>query len=420
MTSFEHAFKQLVMDTATALNGAITKAAKTVAESNSNSASSAALAESDKAFDATLFVEATAAKTVAESNSNSDSSLFGMSWSEINKAFDTTLILEATPPIYLISVEGNIGSGKSTLLDQLKTAFSDNDSVQFIPEPVDQWNTIIDHKSGQTMLQRFYAYPQTYAFEFQMMALLSRLALLRKVFSPTSSNKPTKPMVYVSERSVYTDRYVFAQMMRDSDHISDTGFQIYDRWFHEFIGDIHYDHIVYITATPQECIDRVHVRQRPGEENISPRYLEECNQYHDSLIQHLSGLNNPVLVTYLDGHFDLSDTRRLEQTKQIILNLLDPKPKCPEPKCPEPKCPKPTVPMDVKADTVPQPADPTANLNPEPKEDLNTDPDSVNVGLTDAEQLMAFMTTYRRLPRLISTNPKEHALAQYVSSSISK
>jgi deoxycitidine kinase/deoxyguanosine kinase len=80
--------------------------------------------------------------------------------------------------IKIISIDGNIGSGKSTLMGKLKTYFINNKNVVFLKEPVDEWDTIRD-ENNVTMLEKFYADQKTYSFPFQMMAYISRLALLK-------------------------------------------------------------------------------------------------------------------------------------------------------------------------------------------------------------------------------------------------
>ena len=78
----------------------------------------------------------------------------------------------------IISIEGNIGSGKTTLLAELKTKFGHDKNIVFLKEPVDDWATITD-VNGVTMLEKFYANQKEYSFPFQMMAYISRLALLK-------------------------------------------------------------------------------------------------------------------------------------------------------------------------------------------------------------------------------------------------
>ena len=79
----------------------------------------------------------------------------------------------------IISIEGNIGSGKSTLLENLKQEFKHNKNIIFLREPVDEWESIRDSK-GTSMIEKFYADQDKYSFSFQMMAYISRLALLKK------------------------------------------------------------------------------------------------------------------------------------------------------------------------------------------------------------------------------------------------
>ena len=88
---------------------------------------------------------------------------------------------ESTTPI-LVSIEGNIGAGKSSFLHALKSAAGTEllgRQVIFLQEPVDEWQNIKD-KNGVDILTKFYGNQEEYAFKFQMMAYISRQALVRK------------------------------------------------------------------------------------------------------------------------------------------------------------------------------------------------------------------------------------------------
>ena len=110
--------------------------------------------------------------------------------------------------VQIISIEGNIGSGKSTLLAHLK---ENCPNVVFLKEPVDEWEKIRD-ENGTTMLEKFYADQTKYSFSFQMMAYISRLKILRD----TIRNHPERPITIITERSLNTDKMVFAKMLYDS------------------------------------------------------------------------------------------------------------------------------------------------------------------------------------------------------------
>ena len=111
----------------------------------------------------------------------------------------------------VISIEGNIGSGKSTLLSHLKQSLSAENVPQiiFLQEPVDEWENIKDEQ-GNTMIQKFYGDQTKYSFSFQMMAYISRLALLKKSIEENPS------AIIITERSLFTDKFVFAKMLYDS------------------------------------------------------------------------------------------------------------------------------------------------------------------------------------------------------------
>ena len=87
----------------------------------------------------------------------------------------------------IISIEGNIGSGKTTLLKNLREYYKNNDNIIFLDEPLNEWNKITD-ENGITILEKFYMDQKKYAFSFQMMAYITRLAILRKAYN-SNNNK---------------------------------------------------------------------------------------------------------------------------------------------------------------------------------------------------------------------------------------
>ena len=197
----------------------------------------------------------------------------------------------------IFSIEGNIGSGKSTLLAYLKRIYTENRNIIFLREPVDEWESIKD-TSGQTMLQKFYQDQETYSFPFQMMAYISRLALLKEAIQ-------TNPKaIIITERSLYTDKYVFAKMLYESGKMEDVNYQIYEKWFDTFAQDYPIDGIIYVNTNYKICNERIQKRSRAGESNIPIEYLENCETYHGSMMQ-IVETKKPNLV--LDGNVDIYD-----------------------------------------------------------------------------------------------------------------
>ena len=189
--------------------------------------------------------------------------------------------------IQLISIEGNIGSGKSTLLTHLRNHFTGNPQVIFLKEPVDEWEKIKD-ENGKTILENFYADQAKYSFSFQMMAYISRLKLLRDTFKQQNASLTNNKVIIISERSLYTDKMVFAKMLYDTGKIEHINYQIYLNWFHTFADDFPVQKIIYVQTDPTVCQERIARRSREGEGNIPLEYLSACNHYHENMLDQTS------------------------------------------------------------------------------------------------------------------------------------
>lgn len=193
----------------------------------------------------------------------------------------------------IYSFEGNIGSGKSTLITLLEkerklcSYFLNN--IVYLHEPVDVWSTI-KGVDGTTILEKFYHDQEKYAFSFQMMAYVSRIAQLRNAV------KKNPYAIFITERSVYTDKNVFAKMLYDNDKIEKVDYEIYLKWFEEFTQDLPLDGIIYIRTDPDVCNERIKVRNRPGE-TIPLEYSVRCHNYHEDWIH-----NTKCPVLTLNGN----------------------------------------------------------------------------------------------------------------------
>ncbi len=197
---------------------------------------------------------------------------------------------------YIFSIEGNIGSGKSTLVKELKKSVPNilDKKVVYVQEPVNEWSKIKD-KKGETILEKFYANQHKYAFSFQMMAYISRLALLRNIV------RENPDAIIITERSVFTDREVFAKMLYDEGKIEEVDYQIYLKWFDEFIEEIPITGLIYVTTTPEKSKERVDLRARAGE-TIPLSYLQRCHDYHESWIKNIK-----KQVCLFNGNVDFKD-----------------------------------------------------------------------------------------------------------------
>jgi deoxyadenosine/deoxycytidine kinase len=208
----------------------------------------------------------------------------------------------------IVSIEGNIGSGKSTLLENLRKHYNDNCHVVFLKEPVDDWEKIKDNQ-GNTMLKKFYADQDKYSFPFQMMAYISRLKILRDTIKEITSKNIAENYVIITERSLYTDKHVFAKMLHDQGKIEDVCYQIYLNWFDEFAKDFPINYTVYVQTDPTNCYARIHKRAREGEEVIPLAYLKDCHSYHEEFLDEKTGISSKKL--FIDGNVDIYKNEKI-------------------------------------------------------------------------------------------------------------
>ena len=218
---------------------------------------------------------------------------------------------------HIFNIEGNIGSGKSTFVRILEKEMKSINSIPiiYVQEPVDEWSTIKD-KNGETILEKFYRDQHKYAFSFQMMAYISRLSLVKSIIR----NNPNS--IIICERSVFTDKEVFAKMLYDDGKIEEVNYQIYLKWFNEFIEDIPTSGIIYVNTTPENSKGRVDFRARLGED-IPLEYLKKCNNYHNNW------LNNIEENIYnFDGNINFRDgltTQSIDNIKEFIEQIISSK-----------------------------------------------------------------------------------------------
>jgi deoxycitidine kinase len=180
----------------------------------------------------------------------------------------------------LITLDGNIGAGKSTLLEAIRANIP---SVTVIPEPVGEWLTMTNEK-GESLLSLFYSDKRRWAYTFQNCAILTRLMDTMKIIKEYQAD-PTKPRVIITERSVLTDRYVFAEMLHKQGIIDQLEWNLYLKWFNHFAADLPVKGIIHLATSAITSKDRIGIRGRTGEESIPIEYLNDLDEQHNEWIR---------------------------------------------------------------------------------------------------------------------------------------
>nr|XP_056716681.1 deoxyguanosine kinase, mitochondrial [Euleptes europaea] len=208
-------------------------------------------------------------------------------------------------------------------------------------EPVSKWQNVQAAQSNQALssqsfgnlLQMVYQEPSRWSYTFQTYSCLSRL---KAQLQPL----PMKPLnaqefVQIFERSVYSDRYVFAKNLFEIGHLAEMEWIIYQDW-HTFLLQAFGDRValhgfLYLWAPPEVCLERLRRRARPEEKEIQLRYLEQLHSQHENWLRtrstevHFENLRNaPVLILDVAKDFasDTNEQRRLVgQVRTFIKSL---------------------------------------------------------------------------------------------------
>jgi len=201
-------------------------------------------------------------------------------------------------------VEGNIGSGKSTFLKKLSSEF------KVVQEPVDEWSKM-KNANGKNILEEFYEDPQRNAYLFQSIAFRSRV----KNITDLDEN-------VIVERSIYTDRMVFADVCKEDGNISEIEWNDYIEWFDFIVKHIGFKPkgFIYLRTDPEKSYERINKRNRSGESNISLEYLRKLHQRHDKWLVDESSRNAtvPVLVLDVTEDFESNPEHLIQKVRDFV------------------------------------------------------------------------------------------------------
>lgn len=212
-----------------------------------------------------------------------------------------------------ICVEGNIGCGKTTFLDFFRQKFQTtgegllNPGQSIIAEPVEQWRNV----EGENLFHYLYKDPARYSLAFQTYVQLTMMKL-----------HMARPKMM--ERSIYSARYCFVENLYQLNYLSRLEYVILDKWFKHLVLNgrddelldvpksevkereysmlsqptgINLDLIIYLRCKPQKVMDRIKVRSRKEEKDISIEYIQSLHDLHeDWLVNGKFPVPAPVLI----------------------------------------------------------------------------------------------------------------------------
>jgi len=202
--------------------------------------------------------------------------------------------------VKIISFEGSIGAGKTTILSKIKEYINKEkiDNIFIIKEPVDLWE-----RTG--ILTKFYSDQNKYAGFFQLFVLETLIDILRNKITECLRKKKNKTIYIITERSIESTKWVFAQMLYDDKIITEEEMKCYIYVY----GMEEYKKysprgIIYLNTPPSVCKQRIIQRNRNGENNIEHTYLEKCEYYYKKMITFYKENKKILEIDYDIANYD--------------------------------------------------------------------------------------------------------------------
>ena len=156
-----------------------------------------------------------------------------------------------------ITIEGPIGVGKTTLARLIREEFEAELLLEVFEE--------------NPFLSDFYADRAKYAFQTQIFFLLSRYQQQHKVVAKILRNSPL-----ISDYAFAKDR-LFAHLNLHDDELA-----TYERLHTALAENIMLpDFVVYLRAQTQTLMDRIAIRDRPYEREMSRQYIDDLRQAYE-------------------------------------------------------------------------------------------------------------------------------------------
>jgi len=227
--------------------------------------------------------------------------------------------LLSDPKKKFIIVDGIIGAGKTTVISLIEKEINkelNKESnkyrklkVKAIYEPVKLWN-------DTGILQYFYKDIPKHCYEFQTYSFITRIeSVIEELYNHQDAD------IYILERSIWTDRYIFLELLKDI--VGDIRMNMYNKWWSmwSYIMPMRVDKWVLLDTSLEESLKRIHSRNRDGESAIDKEYQINLYIKHIEFYDKLQKENKPVVI--IDNSImDLNlmvDTNKIETIIELIL-----------------------------------------------------------------------------------------------------
>ena len=218
------------------------------------------------------------------------------------------------PTKKFIAIDGLIGAGKTTLI-RIITDYYRTQGLKVHPiyEPVEMWQ-----ETGA--LDLFYSDIPAKCYEFQSFVYVTRV---KKVIQEVLAHPDAE--IFLLERTVFTDRYIFVEMLRDL--LGPTRMAMYEEWWDMWscINPIHISKWVLLDVSLDESLRRIKARSRNEETGISTEYQTNLRAKHHEFYTQLQETLGSGCQETLGQQFNSEPITALSSASVLVIppTLMD-------------------------------------------------------------------------------------------------
>jgi deoxyadenosine/deoxycytidine kinase len=215
----------------------------------------------------------------------------------------------------VIVIDAEIGAGKSTLLKVLSERLEvPGREICIITEPVELWKEI-------GALDDFYSDVKRNAYKFQTFTFVTRVNKCLEEFKD-------KNTLYIIERSIYSDKDIFVEMLYKEGNFTELEYKMYLEWWHMWkkIMPFEPSAFVYLKTPLELCLKRIQERARGKEVSVDIKYHKDLKKQH---VDFMNKRREEGFQTFeLDGTIDYKNDENgkekiVEQMKEIIKDIFN-------------------------------------------------------------------------------------------------